>query len=177
VIGETRYFVAVFRASAYTDLPRSGAVLVKITTKPFGETEVDEKQIIDFDDGVLGFDYIKKFAILDSRDNSPFKWMQALGNPELAFIIIRPGDFMSDYRLVVSQSDLEGVGAENLDGVLIFAIVTIPADPAAMTANLQGPIIINPKNRKGRQAISLSDGHGVRHGILDEMKKTAARKG
>ncbi len=152
-------------------------MLVKITTKPFGETEVDEKQIIDFDDGVLGFDYIKKFAILDSRDNSPFKWMQALGNPELAFIIIRPGDFMSDYRLVVSPSDLEGVGAETLDGVLVFAIVTIPADPAAMTANLQGPIIINPKNRKGRQAISLCDGHGVRHGILDEMKKTAARKG
>ena len=102
---------------------------------------------------------------------------QALGNPELAFIIIRPGDFMSDYRLVVSPSDLEGVGAESLDGVLVFAIVTIPADPAAMTANLQGPIIINPKNRKGRQAISLCDGHGVRHGILDEMKKTAARKG
>ncbi|HSV97724.1 MAG TPA: flagellar assembly protein FliW [Spirochaetota bacterium] len=152
-------------------------MLVKITTKPFGETEVDEKQIIDFDDGVLGFDYIKKFAILDSKDNSPFKWMQAMGNPELAFIIIRPGDFMSDYRLVVSQSDLEGVGAESLDGVLVFAIVTIPADPAAMTANLQGPIIINPKNRKGRQAISLSEGHSVRHGILDEMKKAAARKG
>ena len=152
-------------------------MLVKITTKPFGETEVDEKQIIDFDDGILGFDYIKKFAILDSKDNSPFKWMQALGHTELAFIIIRPGDFMADYRLVVSQSDLECVGAENPDGVLVFAIVTIPADPAAMTANLQGPIIINPKNRKGRQAISLSDGHGVRHGILDEMKKSAARKG
>ncbi len=65
-------------------------MLVKITTKPFGETEVDEKQVIDFDDGILGFDYIKKFAILDSKDNSPFKWMQALGHTELAFIIIRP---------------------------------------------------------------------------------------
>ena len=40
-----------------------------------------------------------------------------------------------------------------------------------MTANLQGPVIINPSKKLGRQAISLSDRYNVRHRIIDEIKK------
>lgn len=151
-------------------------MLVTIKTKPFGEVQVDERQIIDFEEGILGFDFIKKFAILDSSDRSPFKWMQALNEPDLAFVVIQPLDFMAEYELVISQADLEAVGTESPDELLVFAVVTIPSDPAAMTANLQGPVIINPKKRKGRQAISLSDKYTVKHRILDELKKAGAHE-
>ena len=148
---------------------------VKIKTRPFGEIVVNEMQIIDFPDGIPGFDYVKKFVLLDTQDkNSPLKWLQAYDEPELAFIIIRPVDFLREYELVVSMSDLEAVGAETADKLLVFAIVTIPKNPSEMTANLQGPVIINPDKRLGRQAISLSEKYGVRHRILDEMKKAAA---
>ncbi|MBN2402071.1 MAG: flagellar assembly protein FliW [Spirochaetes bacterium] len=148
-----------------------------IHTKPFGEMEVDKKQIIDFPDGILGFDFIKKFVILDSDENSPFKWMQAYTEPDLAFIIIQPDFFMLDYELAISQSDFEAVEAEEDESLLVFAIVTIPANPADMTANLQGPIIINTKKRLGRQVISLSDKYSVKHKILDEMKNLGQSKG
>ncbi|MBN2157814.1 MAG: flagellar assembly protein FliW [Spirochaetes bacterium] len=147
---------------------------VKINTRPFGEVEVLEQQIIDFTEGILGFDHIKKFALLDTQDeNSPLKWLQAVDEPKLAFIIIRPVDFMKEYELVISMNDIEAVGAKDADNLLVFAIVTIPSNPSEMTANLQGPLIINPEKRLGRQAISLSDRYGVRHRILDEMKKAA----
>ena len=145
---------------------------IKVTTKPFGEIEVNELQIIDFPDGILGFDFIKKFIILDAGDpGSPFKWMQAFDEKDLAFVIIRPLDFMNEYELSISQNDLETVKAQNIDELLVFAIVTIPENPRNMTANLQGPVIINPAKRIGKQAISLSDRYTVRHNILDEMKK------
>jgi len=145
---------------------------IKVTTKPFGEIEVNELQIIDFPDGILGFDFIKKFIILDAGDpGSPFKWMQAFDEKDLAFVIIRPLDFMNEYELSISQNDLETVKASNIDELLVFAIVTIPENPRNMTANLQGPVIINPAKRIGKQAISLSDRYTVRHSILDEMKK------
>lgn len=152
-------------------------MLIKINSKPYGEIEIDERQIIDFDDGILGFDFVNKFAILDSLDNSPFKWMQALSEPSLAFVIIQPLDFMAEYELVISQSELEAVGADTPDKLLVFSIVTIPGDPSEMTANLQGPIIVNPEKKKGRQAISLSDKYRVRHRILDEIKKAAGEEG
>lgn len=147
---------------------------ITIKTRPFGEVEISEQQIIDFPDGILGFDDVRKFVLLDAHDeNSPLKWLQAYDEPELAFVIIRPVDFMKEYELVVSMNDIEAVGAETAENLLVFAIVTIPTNPSDMTANLQGPIIVNPDKRLGRQAISLSDRYSVRHKILEEMKKAA----
>ena len=147
---------------------------IKIKTRPFGEIEINEHQIIDFPDGILGFDDVRKFVLLDAHDeNSPLKWLQAYEEPDLAFVIIRPVDFMREYELVVSMNDIEGVGADTAENLIVFAIVTIPSNPSEMTANLQGPIIINPEKRLGRQAISLSDRYNVRHKILEEMKKAA----
>jgi flagellar assembly factor FliW len=147
---------------------------IKIKTRPYGEIEIREEQIVDFPDGVLGFDYVKKFVLLDTHDEtSPLKWLQAYDEPGLAFVVIRPVDFMSEYELFVSMNDIEAVGASGAENLLVFAIVTIPANPAEMTANLQGPVIINPEKKIGRQAISLSDKYGVKHKILDEMKKDA----
>jgi len=140
---------------------------------------VHEKQIIVFPEGILGFDFIKKFILLDSdRENNPFKWLQAFDEAGLAFVIIRPVDFMLNYELVISQSDLEAVGTKRPDDLLVYAIVTIPStNPTEMTANLQGPVIINPEKSLGRQAISLSEKYTVRHKILEEIKKITGAAG
>ena len=145
---------------------------IKVVTKPFGEIEIEEAQIINFPEGIFGFDDIHKFVILDSHEKSPFKWLQAWSEPDLAFVVIRPQDFLVEYELVVSQNDIEFVEAESVNELLVYAIVRIPSNPSEMTANLQGPIIINPKNKTGKQAISLSEKYGVRHRILDEIKAT-----
>ena len=145
----------------------------RIKTRPFGEISVDERQIISFPEGIPGFDYIKSFVLLDSEEeSSPFKWLQACDEESIAFIIMRPADFVKDYAPDISQGDIESVGAASLNELLVFSIVTIPEDPSKMTANLQGPVIINPKNRLGRQAISMSERYFVRHLILDEMRKS-----
>ena len=146
-------------------------MIIKVNTKPFGEIEIDELQIIDFPEGILGFDFVKKFIILDADSDSPFKWMQAFDEKDLAFVIIMPESFVPSYKLVIPQIDYESVKAESEKDLLVFAIVTIPDNPSNMTANLQGPIIINPASRLGKQAISLSDRYTVRHNILEEMKK------
>ncbi len=151
---------------------------VTIKTKPFGEIEIQEKQIVAFPEGILGFDYVHKFVLLDTRDeNSPLKWLQALDETDLAFVIINPVDFMLEYELVISSKDIEAVGADGPEELLVFAIVTIPSKPADMTANLQGPVIINPKKQLGRQAISLSDKYTVRHKILEEINKNTGTEG
>jgi flagellar assembly factor FliW len=145
----------------------------RIRTRPFGEISIDERQVISFPEGIPGFDYIKAFALLDSGEaHSPFKWLQACDEESVAFIIMRPADFIEDYTPDIPQGDIESVGAVSLGELLVFSIVTIPEDPSKMTANLQGPVIINPVKRIGRQAISMSERYFVRHLILDEMRKS-----
>lgn len=135
--------------------------------------DLNDDQIISFPEGILGFDHVKQFVLLE-EDNSPFHWLQAVDEGDLAFVMISPLEFMNEYSLVISQSDLDVVEAESPEELLVFSIVTIPAEnPANMTANLQGPVIINLAKHKGKQAISLSDKYGVRHRILEELKKRA----
>ena len=93
---------------------------IQINTKPYGEIEVSEKQIIDFPDGILGFEFINRFVILDSIDNSPFKWLQAFTEPDLAFVIIMPDDFLNSYDLVISEIDLQPMGTDNINELLML---------------------------------------------------------
>lgn len=144
----------------------------KLKTKPYGEIEVDESQELIFPDGLFGFEKYQKFYLLENPE-SPFLWLQSSDEPGLAFIMIQPKQFKTDYELKISGDDLKSIELETIDeNMLDFAIVTIPSDPSQMTANLQGPIIINVKKKIGRQAISLHDDYTVKCPILEEMKKT-----
>ena len=69
----------------------------------------------------------------------------------------------------MDPAELDSLGITSEDQVLDFAIVTIPEDPMEMTANLQGPIIINRATRVGRQTISTDPSRQVRHPILKEL--------
>jgi len=140
----------------------------EIETKPFGKMQIDERQILDFPDGILGFENYTQFALIEESQESPFKWLQSLTELDLAFIVIQPDLFAPDYRPVLGQEDLDGIGLVSLDEAVVMTIVTIPNDnPQKMTANLQGPVIINPKNGKAKQFISKNENHPVRKMILE----------
>lgn len=149
---------------------------ILLETKPYGKIEVEDDRIYNFKDGLFAFDELRKFALLDTDDNSPFRWLQSMEESELAFVIIKPTDFMISYELSISSTDLEAVGAQSVEELQVYAIVTIPKNTSDMTANLQGPIIMNSKTHLGKQAISMNDRYNVRHKILDEMAKASGGK-
>jgi flagellar assembly factor FliW len=142
---------------------------MKIKTKPYGEIEVSEKQKIHFPDGLFGFEQIKDYFLLDSREG-PFYWLQAAEHPELAFVLIDPRIFKGDYRLNLDDEEYRSIGAQDRGEIIDFVIVTVPDNPERISANLMGPVLINRKNRKARQAISLNDEYSVKHYIMEEMK-------
>lgn len=143
-------------------------MMTEIQTKPFGKMQIDERQILNFPEGILGFEKYTEFALIEENQESPFKWLQSLSEVDLAFIVIQPNLFAPDYKPALAQDDLEGIQLSDLDEAVVMTIVTIPNDnPQKMTANLQGPVIINPKNRKAKQFISKNENHPIRKLILE----------
>lgn len=68
----------------------------------------------------------------------------------------------------MSQEELSQIGLQDVSEALTLVIVTIPNDdPASMTANLQGPILINKTDLTGRQFVSRNEIHSVRERILE----------
>ncbi|HOV39585.1 MAG TPA: flagellar assembly protein FliW [Spirochaetales bacterium] len=141
---------------------------MQIRTKAYGPLEIDERQILQFPYGLIGFEQFKTFALLDAAQQ-PFYWLQSLDIPEIAFILINPLLFRPDYTPDVEKEDLEELELESPEDLLVFTIVTIPENQVRMTANLQGPILINRKRKIGRQSISLNPNWQVKHVIMDEL--------
>ena len=83
--------------------------------------------------------------------------------------MINPLVFRPDYRPDVPEEDLADLRPESEDDLLLFTIVTIPENQNRMTANLQGPLLINRRKRIGRQAISLNPNWRTKHVIVDEL--------
>ncbi len=146
----------------------------KINTKPFGEFEIDEKQIIQFPFGVPGFESLHEFALLDSGQ-PPFYWLQSLEDVDVAFILINPFLLRYDYEVEVPDSEYESIELDpkaepEEQPALIFSIVTVRGGGAIVTANLQAPVIINRAKRMGRQCISTNPDWDIRTDILDVLE-------
>lgn len=142
--------------------------MIDIESKPFGKIQIRQEQLLEFPEGLLGFESYKKYALIEESEESPFKWLQSLQETSLAFIVIQPELFLENYKPLVPEDELLTIGLKSVEEALCFLIVTIPRErPHDMTANLQGPILINRTNHLGKQFISRDDRHPVRFKILE----------
>ena len=64
---------------------------MELETTRFGKIEVDEDEIITFEDGLYGFKDEKDFVLLIDEE-TPFFWLQAVENP-LSFYSDRALEF------------------------------------------------------------------------------------
>jgi len=142
---------------------------MKFKTARFGEIEVSNEELVEFSEGLLGFSPFKRFVILNPQEGSPFRWLQSLDDGDLAFVIIEPLNFMFAYDLEIADADAEFLGIQKAEDVVVYVIVTIPENPRDMTANLQGPLLINARTKKGRQIISTNSSHLIKTKIVEEM--------
>jgi len=141
---------------------------MRILTRPYGETDIDERQVLSLPWGLLGFEDLRSWALLDAAQ-PPFYWLQSLERPEIAFVLIDPRNFRPDYEPGADPAELSALELSSDEERLVFAIVTIPAESTRMSANLQGPLLINRRTRVGRQLVSVDPRWGVRHVIADEL--------
>jgi flagellar assembly factor FliW len=148
---------------------------VKIQTKAYGVIDINERQKVTFPHGLFGFETIKDYCLIDA-ERQPFYWLQSLEAEHIAFVIINPFIFRPDYELDIDDELLKETGIQNPEEALIFSIVTIPAE-GTMTANLQGPLIINRHTRIGKQGILTDPRWKTKHDIMEELKQAEGLSG
>ncbi len=138
-----------------------------------GTVSIVDKQIITLERGFYGFEQYHRFALIDASQQ-PFVWIQSLESAELAFLCVDPFLFRPDYELDIDDSLLSPLQVESPSDVLVFTLITIPGDGGPVTANLQGPLIINKKNNMAMQAILVDPKWHTKHDLVAEF---AAKRG
>lgn len=143
---------------------------MQIKTKSMGCVEIDESQLVTFPKGLYGFEEYKNYALIDSQYN-PLIWLQSIEEPSLAFLMIDPFLIEENYEADINDSELEKIEVKDPVDVAVMAIITVPNDGSPVTANLQGPIIINKKKKLCMQAVLDGEKYSTKHNIVEALKR------
>ena len=144
---------------------------MRLETTRFGEIEFTETDVIHIPNGLVGFNQFRRYIILPHSENSPLFWLQSVENASLAFVVIDPLLFRPDYQVALDVADAQMLGIDDATKAVVYVIVVIPKDPQQMTANLLGPLVINPETRIGKQIIMQDSPYTTRHNVIEEMKQ------
>lgn len=144
-------------------------VIMRIRTKFIGELDIKEEEIIEFTKGLPAFETETQFVIVPFDEGTPFFILQSIKQEDVAFIIVNPFAFYSDYQVKLPDSLIEGLEIEKESEVAIFSIVTVQEPFTESTANLQAPVIINLKKKKGKQLVMPDSGYYTKHKLFMEQ--------
>lgn len=136
---------------------------MNIETKFYGKIEIEDNRVINFKNGIPGFEDLNSFALLDIENSNNVKCLQSLERKEVCLLIISPWDFFKDYEVYLSDDEIKELDIKNESDVLIFNVITVREK--VITANLVAPIIINTINKNAKQII-LSD---IKYSIRQEI--------
>ncbi|MDR2166826.1 MAG: flagellar assembly protein FliW [Clostridiales bacterium] len=150
---------------------------MKITTRNFGEIEINSEDIINFNEGLPGFPECKDFVVLFQEDEeiaqegTPFNticFLQSIDDGELSFVLVDMTAFLPEYRpLALVEYARENVGEFDPDALVVYNILTVYDELSDSTANLKAPIIIDFVQKKGRQIICQGDEYPIRAKIFE----------
>lgn len=144
---------------------------MKINTTRFGELEVEKSDLITFKEGLLGFENLRSFFVVDPGDQTLILWLQSSEQPGVAFPIIEPKIFKPEYIVQLVPSEMQSLNLENINDAVVYSILTIPRVVTDMNANLKAPIIINNKSKLGRQIVLQDSKLEVKFPMYLELKK------
>jgi len=149
---------------------------MKYLTNRFGKIDFEEKDTLFLPKGILGFSQLSKYVIIEKSEYDPFKWLQSVEDPDIAFVIVDPTFFFPNYKLEVNEKELEELNFQQMKELITYVVVTVPPDPSQMSADLLGPLVINSKRRIAKQVVMPNSPYTTKHYILDELKKQLKRK-
>ena len=131
---------------------------MNVASTRFGILTVPAEKVLAFPSGVLGFPEWTRYVMLDHDTDAPFKWLHCVEEASLAFVVVDPAVFHQNYQIEIpAEARIEVEGSET-DELSLVVILTIPSDdPSAVTANLRGPLLMNPRTRLCKQLVLAED--------------------
>lgn len=145
---------------------------MEIHTKYFGKLPFSEEEAILFPNGLFGFENNQKYVIIRfENDNDSILCLQNLEDESLAFVIMNPFSFISDYSPILSDSDLADIEASSKSSLLFYNICVIRENILESTVNLKCPLAVNAQSKKAKQIILDDTNYSFRLSFEKLIKK------
>lgn len=140
-----------------------------IRSRRFGELEAAEQDLVHLPEGLVGFEDQGEFVLLRSEADEPFSWFVSARDPELSFAVADPDHFVTEsYVLTVGDLERELLQLRDDDTVEVYVLVSAADSGPGVTGNLKAPLIVNARNRRGKQLLLYSSRFSTRQPLRQQ---------
>lgn len=118
-----------------------------------GQLVISPDKTIRFPRGIIGFESLREFALVEFKPGTPFHFLQSLEMPSMGMMLADPFPFLPKYEIRLAAAEERILRVRSIRDLVILVSVTVPkGDPQGSTLNLTGPICVNVQQRLGLQS-------------------------
>jgi len=117
-----------------------------------GSQMVDTSNLLNFPNGLPGFDDLHRFALFHQEGNTSVFYLQSMDDPDIRLPVISPHWFQVDYQIALSDEEaalLEIEKPEDLE--VLVTIADNDNGEAQPHTNFNDPILVNTGKRLALQ--------------------------
>lgn len=137
-----------------------------IKTRDFGNIKAEDDDLINFTNGIYGFEEYKNYILLQDDPEDTIMYLQSVENDSLSFITVDPYAVLQGYRPVVTKEDLEELKVKKESDLRFLVISIITEKIQDSVVNLKSPIAINPQLKIAKQVI-VQNQYPLRYKLFD----------
>jgi flagellar assembly factor FliW len=131
--------------------------MMKINSTRFGTHEIDPESILTFPQGIPGFENCTRFKLFHEDKAQPVvHWLQSIDDPNVSFSVVDPAKFGLNYEITLTDEEVKQLSVENTGDIAVMLIAYKPQAGTAganVSANINGPILLNTRTRLGMQKV------------------------
>jgi len=131
---------------------------MKCMNVQFGEIDYAEEHLFEFPQGVIGFEHLHRFIVVNDADAEPFRWLVSVQDSDICFPIIDP-------KLVDPAYD----ATNQLPSGSTVAVIASLKDPIEeSTVNMRSPLLFDAEKRTGKQIVLENERCGIQQRFISE---------
>jgi len=136
---------------------------MKWKSKQFGEFEYAQDHVLIFPDGLIGFENLHKYILINEEESLPFLWLVSLEDQHISFPLIDPRTFKEEYP--------EGI--HNKEQYSILVVASLKDRPEESVINLRSPILIENTTQRGRQVVLENEAYDFRQPLFSALAESS----
>jgi flagellar assembly factor FliW len=131
---------------------------MEIKSKAFNEPQINPEIIINFPNGIPGFEDQTQFQLFQQEDSEIVFLLQSINDKHLTLPVAHPSSFNINYQFALSEDEDSMLSLESIDDLLILLILhkddnVSSASQPTIKGSIKSPLLINTKKRIGIQKI------------------------
>ncbi len=148
---------------------------MRFVSAHFGPIDVNEARVIEFPQGLPGFEERRRFLPLHSPEQAGLIYLQSLECPGLCFLAMPVRGLRPAYQIALSPEDREILGLPGdappaIDGEVAALAILSLAEGEPPSVNLRSPVLIHAKTRVAVQAIRPDERYTCREPLLEQAE-------